>query len=237
MDICLTIRFKCQDRFLLQHQTQIISHFWRQTSSLGNQGSCLISFSIIRKIWPSGSKFISFFTYCLLDYVTRMWQLQVPDICVLVSYFLVEFQWKFLYMLIFEVDNDRFFCAIEPGLRSSWARCVRDLLKPDGELITLMFPVCISHFMFFLLLLDHFISKVKSWVTRLLELHQSIWVQSLYKDSSTDFINPNCSLLCQQQGVHFFFSFWLVTSYLLLSSRRWKKEIFVIPNGTCARCK
>ncbi|KAJ8651089.1 hypothetical protein MRB53_004112 [Persea americana] len=43
-----------------------------------------------------------------------------------------------LFDLIFDYT---FFCAIEPGLRSSWARCVRDLLKPDGELITLMFPI------------------------------------------------------------------------------------------------
>ncbi|XP_058101917.1 probable thiol methyltransferase 2 isoform X1 [Magnolia sinica] len=35
----------------------------------------------------------------------------------------------------------RFFCAIEPSLRSSWASKVKDLLKADGELITLMFPI------------------------------------------------------------------------------------------------
>ncbi|VFQ85996.1 unnamed protein product [Cuscuta campestris] len=34
-----------------------------------------------------------------------------------------------------------FFCAIEPNLRSAWAARVRDLLKPDGELITLIFPI------------------------------------------------------------------------------------------------
>ncbi|KAL0341391.1 UNVERIFIED_CONTAM: putative thiol methyltransferase 2 [Sesamum radiatum] len=43
-----------------------------------------------------------------------------------------------LFDLIFDYT---FFCAIEPGLRSQWARKIRDLLKPDGELITLMFPV------------------------------------------------------------------------------------------------
>ncbi|GMP54946.1 hypothetical protein CsSME_00019929 [Camellia sinensis var. sinensis] len=35
----------------------------------------------------------------------------------------------------------RFFCAIEPDMRSAWASQMRDLLKPDGELITLMFPI------------------------------------------------------------------------------------------------
>ncbi|KAI8537182.1 hypothetical protein RHMOL_Rhmol09G0005000 [Rhododendron molle] len=35
----------------------------------------------------------------------------------------------------------RFFCAIEPGMRSAWASRMQYLLKPDGELITLMFPI------------------------------------------------------------------------------------------------
>ncbi|KAF9612272.1 hypothetical protein IFM89_038842 [Coptis chinensis] len=39
------------------------------------------------------------------------------------------------------VRNCRFFCAIEPSMRPAWASRVHDLLKPDGELITLMFPV------------------------------------------------------------------------------------------------
>ncbi|XP_057781268.1 thiocyanate methyltransferase 1-like isoform X2 [Salvia miltiorrhiza] len=34
-----------------------------------------------------------------------------------------------------------FFCAIEPELRSLWAKKISDLLKPDGELITLMYPI------------------------------------------------------------------------------------------------
>ncbi|KAL8482709.1 hypothetical protein ACS0TY_025667 [Phlomoides rotata] len=38
-----------------------------------------------------------------------------------------------------------FFCAIEPELRSLWARKVSDLLEPDGELITLMFPQIDDH--------------------------------------------------------------------------------------------
>ncbi|RZC66107.1 hypothetical protein C5167_009795 [Papaver somniferum] len=33
-----------------------------------------------------------------------------------------------------------FFCAIEPGMRASWGTQMHELLKPDGELITLMFP-------------------------------------------------------------------------------------------------
>ncbi|XP_074281298.1 putative thiol methyltransferase 2 isoform X4 [Silene latifolia] len=42
-----------------------------------------------------------------------------------------------LFDLIFDYT---FFCAIEPKLRSAWAHRISDLLKPDGELITLMFP-------------------------------------------------------------------------------------------------
>ncbi|KAL1191235.1 Thiocyanate methyltransferase 1 [Cardamine amara subsp. amara] len=34
-----------------------------------------------------------------------------------------------------------FFCAIEPEMRPAWAKSMYDLLKPDGELITLMYPI------------------------------------------------------------------------------------------------
>ncbi|XP_021912057.1 thiocyanate methyltransferase 1-like, partial [Carica papaya] len=34
-----------------------------------------------------------------------------------------------------------FFCAIEPNMRETWAKSVDELLKPDGELITLMYPM------------------------------------------------------------------------------------------------
>ncbi|KAL3506951.1 hypothetical protein ACH5RR_032333 [Cinchona calisaya] len=43
-----------------------------------------------------------------------------------------------LFDLIFDYT---FFCAIEPEMRSAWAVKIRDLLKPDGELITLIFPI------------------------------------------------------------------------------------------------
>ncbi|XP_055820064.1 thiocyanate methyltransferase 1 isoform X2 [Solanum dulcamara] len=43
-----------------------------------------------------------------------------------------------LFDLIFDYT---FFCAIEPDMRSKWASKIRDLLKPDGELITLIFPI------------------------------------------------------------------------------------------------
>ncbi|GKU92307.1 hypothetical protein SLEP1_g6054 [Rubroshorea leprosula] len=43
-----------------------------------------------------------------------------------------------LFDLIFDYT---FFCAIEPDMRSAWAQRISDLLKPDGELITLMFPI------------------------------------------------------------------------------------------------
>ncbi|XP_021889201.1 probable thiol methyltransferase 2 isoform X2 [Carica papaya] len=43
-----------------------------------------------------------------------------------------------LFDLIFDYT---FFCAIEPSMRSAWAKRMCKLLKPDGELITLMFPI------------------------------------------------------------------------------------------------
>ncbi|XVE62107.1 hypothetical protein DITRI_Ditri06bG0092800 [Diplodiscus trichospermus] len=43
-----------------------------------------------------------------------------------------------LFDLIFDYT---FFCAIEPDMRSAWARQIQNFLKPDGELITLMFPM------------------------------------------------------------------------------------------------
>ncbi|KAL3642146.1 putative thiol methyltransferase 2 [Castilleja foliolosa] len=43
-----------------------------------------------------------------------------------------------LFDLIFDYT---FFCAIEPDLRSLWAEKISNLLKPDGELITLMYPI------------------------------------------------------------------------------------------------
>ncbi|KAI3916861.1 hypothetical protein MKW98_014322 [Papaver atlanticum] len=42
-----------------------------------------------------------------------------------------------LFDLIFDYT---FFCAIEPRMRASWGTQIHELLKPDGELITLMFP-------------------------------------------------------------------------------------------------
>ncbi|WCJ21820.1 S-adenosyl-L-methionine-dependent methyltransferases superfamily protein [Euphorbia peplus] len=43
-----------------------------------------------------------------------------------------------LFDLIFDYT---FFCAIEPEMRIEWALRIQDLLKPDGELITLIFPI------------------------------------------------------------------------------------------------
>ncbi|KAK9200475.1 hypothetical protein WN944_015673 [Citrus x changshan-huyou] len=43
-----------------------------------------------------------------------------------------------LFDLIFDYT---FFCAIEPEMRAAWAQKIKDFLKPDGELITLMFPI------------------------------------------------------------------------------------------------
>uniref|UniRef100_A0A803M5J8 Thiol methyltransferase 2 n=1 Tax=Chenopodium quinoa TaxID=63459 RepID=A0A803M5J8_CHEQI len=43
-----------------------------------------------------------------------------------------------LFDLIFDYT---FFCAIVPNMRPAWATRMGDLLKPDGELITLMFPI------------------------------------------------------------------------------------------------
>lgn len=43
-----------------------------------------------------------------------------------------------LFDLIFDYT---FFCAIEPDMRLAWAQRIHDILKPGGELITLMFPI------------------------------------------------------------------------------------------------
>ncbi|CAA0376713.1 unnamed protein product [Arabidopsis thaliana] len=43
-----------------------------------------------------------------------------------------------LFDLIFDYV---FFCAIEPEMRPAWAKSMYELLKPDGELITLMYPI------------------------------------------------------------------------------------------------
>ncbi|XP_039067977.1 probable thiol methyltransferase 2 [Hibiscus syriacus] len=50
------------------------------------------------------------------------------------------FSWRptDLFDLIFDYT---FFCAIEPDMRPAWAQQVHNLLKPDGELISLMFPM------------------------------------------------------------------------------------------------
>nr|XP_017223639.1 PREDICTED: probable thiol methyltransferase 2 isoform X3 [Daucus carota subsp. sativus] len=43
---------------------------------------------------------------------------------------------------LFDVIFDyTFFCAIEPDLRYAWASRIQKFLKPDGVLITLMFPI------------------------------------------------------------------------------------------------
>lgn len=43
-----------------------------------------------------------------------------------------------LFDLIFDYT---FFCAIYPEMRPLWGQRIAELLKPDGELITLMFPI------------------------------------------------------------------------------------------------
>ncbi|KAG9141290.1 hypothetical protein Leryth_001750 [Lithospermum erythrorhizon] len=56
--------------------------------------------------------------------------------------FLIEdfFSWRptELFDLIFDYT---FFCAIDPDMRALWASRIQELLKPDGELITLIFPI------------------------------------------------------------------------------------------------
>ncbi|XP_074340073.1 putative thiol methyltransferase 2 isoform X2 [Apium graveolens] len=47
-----------------------------------------------------------------------------------------------LFDLVFDYT---FFCAIEPDMRSAWASRIQNLLKPNGELITLMFPVQLAN--------------------------------------------------------------------------------------------
>lgn len=49
-------------------------------------------------------------------------------------------KWPAAWPHYFQIGS--FFCAIEPEMRLQWASRIRDLLKPDGELVTLIFPVC-----------------------------------------------------------------------------------------------
>ncbi|KAF3557703.1 hypothetical protein F2Q69_00010610 [Brassica cretica] len=42
----------------------------------------------------------------------------------------------------------QFFCAIEPEMRPAWAKSMYEVLKPEGELITLMYPLIIFHLLF-----------------------------------------------------------------------------------------
>jgi hypothetical protein len=39
------------------------------------------------------------------------------------------------------INIHRFFCALDPSLRLAWAETVSGLLKPHGELITLIYLV------------------------------------------------------------------------------------------------
>lgn len=39
------------------------------------------------------------------------------------------------------INMCRFFCALDPSLRVAWAETVNRLLKPDGELLTLIYLV------------------------------------------------------------------------------------------------
>ncbi|KMT15573.1 hypothetical protein BVRB_3g059230 [Beta vulgaris subsp. vulgaris] len=50
------------------------------------------------------------------------------------------FTWKSdaLFDIIFDYT---FFCALEPNMRLAWASRMAELLNPDGELLTLIFPI------------------------------------------------------------------------------------------------
>ncbi|KFK37216.1 hypothetical protein AALP_AA4G228900 [Arabis alpina] len=50
------------------------------------------------------------------------------------------FTWELAEKFDLIVDYT-FFCAFEPSVRPLWAQRTEKLLKPDGELITLMFPI------------------------------------------------------------------------------------------------
>ncbi|KAG1328242.1 Thiocyanate methyltransferase 1 [Cocos nucifera] len=79
-----------------------------------------ISHSAVKKAkeWSSSLSNANYFTFLVADFFT--WQ---PTE---------------LFDLIFDYT---FFCAIDPCMRAAWARKVRDLLKPDGELITLIYLI------------------------------------------------------------------------------------------------
>lgn len=70
------------------------------------------------KEWSSSLPNANYFTFLAADFFT--WQ---P----------VE-----LFDLVFDYT---FFCAIDPSMRSSWARKISEILRPDGELITLIYLI------------------------------------------------------------------------------------------------
>ena len=59
------------------------------------------------------------------------------------------------------IPSNRVFCAIDPETRPAWAKAMYELLKPDGELITLMYPVIILIFCVIIpFLINHILKKI-----------------------------------------------------------------------------
>jgi Thiopurine S-methyltransferase (TPMT) len=51
-----------------------------------------------------------------------------------------------LLALHFFFNKCSFFCALEPALRSAWAKKISEILGPEGELITLIYVVIYEFF-------------------------------------------------------------------------------------------
>lgn len=69
----------------------------------------------------------------------------------------------------------RFFCAVERDMRLAWAQRIHDILKPGGELITLMFPV-ITLICSFFPFSSLFVQLLNSHALKILEsFHFAYW--------------------------------------------------------------
>jgi hypothetical protein len=99
-------------------------------------------------VFPIGVAVVIIFAKCRLVYFYGCWFLQVETkwtiwlnfrlyVCVNLS---CLFDVLVAVYIIF-INAHRFFCALDPNLRLAWAETVSRLLKPDGELITLIYLV------------------------------------------------------------------------------------------------
>jgi hypothetical protein len=99
-------------------------------------------------VFPIGEPVVIIFAKCRLVYFSGCWFLQVETNWTIWPYFrlYVRVNLSCLFVVLAAVyitfiNAPRFFCALDPNLRLTWAETVSRLLKPDGELITLIYLV------------------------------------------------------------------------------------------------